>query len=190
MGWTAVALAEDLAVGDVAGTRIAGEEIVLWRDEAGTPHAWEDRCPHRGMRLSFGFPRDGRLACLYHGWQFDAGGRCRAIPAHPGLSPPSTLAVRRHLCAEAAGIVWVAFEEAPPPPDMPAWPVLSLYLDRPETRRAPWRETIAGLPLLVAPQPRDAARSAWHVVALAEPGDTAALRAELHARRAALEAAP
>ena len=46
-----------------------GESIVLWRDGAGKVHALEDRCPHRGMRLSFGFVRGDALNCLYHGWQ-------------------------------------------------------------------------------------------------------------------------
>jgi len=187
MAWTAVALAADLGVGDVAGTRIDGAEIALWRDAEGTAHAFEDRCPHRGMRLSFGFARGARLACLYHGWQFDGAGRCRAIPAHPDLTPPATITVRRHRCVERAGLLWVAFAEAPPPADAPAWPVLSLFLDCPATTREPWRESIAGTPLLLAPQPRSPTQSAWHVVALAPPADAAALRAALHARRRALE---
>ncbi|MCX7373017.1 MAG: Rieske (2Fe-2S) protein [Alphaproteobacteria bacterium] len=190
MAWTAVALSDDLAAGDVAGTRLGGAEIVLWRDAAGIAHAWEDRCPHRGMRLSFGFARGDRLACLYHGWQFNGQGRCRAIPAHPELSPPSTIAVARHHCQEAAGMVWVAAQAQPPPPDMPAWPVLSLYLDMPVSQGPPWQETIAGTRLLIAPQPRSATQSAWHVVALEQPLDAAGLRAALHARRRSLEAAP
>lgn len=189
MGWTAVALSDDLDIGDVAGTRVRGAEIALWRDAAGIAHAWEDRCPHRGMRLSFGFARGDRLGCLYHGWQFDGEGRCRAIPAHPELSPPSTLTVTRHRCVEASGLLWVAFEDEPPPPDQAAWPVLSLFLDAPAQANAPWEETWQGTPLLFAPQPRSATQSAWHVVALAPPPDPAALRAALHARRTALEGA-
>lgn len=102
-----VALSKDLAPGDIAPARHKGLSLVLWRDEAGIAQAWEDRCPHRGVRLSLGFMRDNRLACLYHGWQFDTEGRCRAIPAHPELNPPSTIRTRPYDLIEKAGIIWV-----------------------------------------------------------------------------------
>ena len=31
------------------------------------------------MRLSLGFLRDGKLACPYHGWRFDADGHDRSV---------------------------------------------------------------------------------------------------------------
>ena len=68
-GWHAVTLAGGVETGTSMGTRLFGEEIVVWRDENGVAHTWEDRCPHRGMRLSMGFVRSDRIACLYHGWQ-------------------------------------------------------------------------------------------------------------------------
>ncbi|KAJ6383109.1 hypothetical protein OIU77_031520 [Salix suchowensis] len=34
---------------------------------------FEDRCPHRLAKLSEGQLIDGRLECLYHGWQFEGG---------------------------------------------------------------------------------------------------------------------
>ena len=101
-----MALSADLEPGMSAGTRIDGDELVLWRDRSGRARVWEDRCPHRGMRLSFGFVRDDRLACLYHGWQFDGGGRCRLIPAHPALVVPSTIRAATHDCIERLGMIW------------------------------------------------------------------------------------
>ena len=65
----------------------------MWRDSDGVAHVWEDRCPHRGMRLSLGFVRGDQIACLYHGWRYDAAGQCRYIPAHPQLTPPETIRV-------------------------------------------------------------------------------------------------
>jgi Rieske [2Fe-2S] domain len=35
--------------------------VVVWRGQDGKVHAWEDWCPHRGMRLSFGFARGKSL---------------------------------------------------------------------------------------------------------------------------------
>ncbi|NVN12987.1 Rieske (2Fe-2S) protein, partial [Nguyenibacter vanlangensis] len=90
-GWHALMLAMDLEPGSVAGCVLRGRELAVWRDARGVAHVWDDRCPHRGMRLSLGFLREGTLACLYHGWRFGPDGRCAHIPAHPELSPPATI---------------------------------------------------------------------------------------------------
>ena len=34
--------------------RLLGEDLVLWRDSAGTPHVLRDLCIHRGTALSLG----------------------------------------------------------------------------------------------------------------------------------------
>ncbi|MFD0855170.1 Rieske 2Fe-2S domain-containing protein, partial [Actinomadura adrarensis] len=86
---------------------VAGRRVALWRGESGRIFAWEDRCPHRGMRLSFGFVRDEKLACIYHGWAFDFDGRCVAIPAHPEMTPPASISVPAYPVAESHGMVWV-----------------------------------------------------------------------------------
>lgn len=134
-GWYPVALAGGLERGASAGTRLFGRELVVWRDGAGAAHVWEDRCPHRGMRLSFGFVRDNHIACLYHGWQYDGSAHCRYIPAHPDLAVPNTIRVATYPSQERLGMIW-AFDaidgEAPPlalAERAPVTPVRSLYLD-------------------------------------------------------------
>jgi nitrite reductase/ring-hydroxylating ferredoxin subunit len=133
--WYAVALSEGLEAGTSAGTRLFDQEIVVWRDTEGVAHAWEDRCPHRGMRLSFGFVRGNHIACLYHGWQYDAGGQCRLIPAHPELKVPDTIRTTAYPCRERLGLVWIYSDlAAVAPPDLPSerqvTPVRSIYIDR------------------------------------------------------------
>ena len=44
------------------------------------------------MRLSHGFVRSEKLACIFHGWQYDGAGSCVGIPAHPDLAPPKRAA--------------------------------------------------------------------------------------------------
>jgi nitrite reductase/ring-hydroxylating ferredoxin subunit len=147
--WTPLALAPDIPPGTSAGAVLDGAEIVLWRDSAGHLHAWEDRCPHRGMKLSFGFVKGDRIACLYHGWEYDGEARCRYIPAHPDLDVPATIRVTTYRAAEAMGMVWVATDgDAPPPVDAPATPVRSLWVDRPAA--AVGAMLAAGLPGLGA----------------------------------------
>ncbi len=135
-GWYPVALAEGLERGTSTGTRLFGRELVVWRDSAGASHVWEDRCPHRGMRLSFGFVRDNHIACLYHGWQYDTAAQCSYIPAHPDLAVPSTIRVASCPSIERLGIVWAYNElDSDAPQDIgfaeraPVTPVRSLYVD-------------------------------------------------------------
>ena len=78
-------------------------------------HAWENRCPHRGMRLSYGFVRENTLTCLYHGWRYDGSGSCVAIPAHPALTPPKTIKVQKFSCEVRNGLIWVAPESISTP---------------------------------------------------------------------------
>jgi nitrite reductase/ring-hydroxylating ferredoxin subunit len=134
-GWHPVALASDLEPGRSAGTRLFDRELCIWRDADGRPHAWEDRCPHRGMRLSFGFMRGDRIACLYHGWQYDTRGQCRLIPAHPDLDVPPTIRAATYPCFDRLGLLWVYSDATNGTPrdltieQSGVVPVRSLYID-------------------------------------------------------------
>lgn len=105
--WVPVSLVRDIEPGASKGTMVNGDEIVIWRDIAGTMHIWEDRCPHRGMKLSFGFVRGHHIACLYHGWEFGPDGNCHKIPAHPDLDVPSSICAKTYPVQEKFGIVWL-----------------------------------------------------------------------------------
>jgi phenylpropionate dioxygenase-like ring-hydroxylating dioxygenase large terminal subunit len=101
--------------------RLLAQDVVLWRDNVGQAHAWADRCPHRGTRLSLGrvlHTGDGsRIECPYHGWQFNATGACRVIPALPDFAPPASHTACTHEAYEAHGLVWVrlaASQSLPP----------------------------------------------------------------------------
>jgi phenylpropionate dioxygenase-like ring-hydroxylating dioxygenase large terminal subunit len=81
---------------------------VLFRDSSGRPHALLDRCCHRGVRLSLGKVVDGVLACRYHGWRYDGGGRCVHIPSlTTGRCIPKGVEVPSYPCVEQDGYVWV-----------------------------------------------------------------------------------
>jgi phenylpropionate dioxygenase-like ring-hydroxylating dioxygenase large terminal subunit len=113
--WHPVAACDDIAQQPRAA-RLLGEDLVLWRDAQGAVHAWPDRCPHRGAKLSLGRLEAGRLECPYHGWQFDASGRCVHVPALPSFTPPATHRVATFETREAQGLVWVRLA----PGDAPA----------------------------------------------------------------------
>lgn len=133
-GWTPVALSASIEAGTSAGTQINGFEVVVWRDNSGKAHVWEDRCPHRGMRMSFGFVRGDHIACLYHGWQYDTGGQCRYIPAHPDLEVPSTIKIPSYAVTERGGVIWTCLKETADASALPSisddvTPIRSLYID-------------------------------------------------------------
>lgn len=130
--WIPIALGPNVPAGTAAPVTVAATEIALWRGASGAVHAWRDRCPHRGMRLSFGFVRGDDLVCLYHGWRYRSDGGCRSIPAHPDLEPPKSICADVYPCIEKGGLVWMRLRDAgepeqdPPDIDGGAIPVRSL----------------------------------------------------------------
>ncbi|MBN8293672.1 Rieske 2Fe-2S domain-containing protein [Rhodobacter sp. NTK016B] len=143
-GWFPLALSDAITAGSSAGAIVKGLEVVVWRDDAGNAHAWEDRCPHRGMKMSFGFVRGDHIACLYHGWQYGVDGQCQKIPAHPELDVPKSICVNTYGAAEAGGMIWAALGEAGDAPTLPdATAVRSLYIE------VPLNTALAALPSAV-----------------------------------------
>ena len=106
--WIATGLSQDLPKAVVMAGYWQGHDLAVWRSATGRLQAWNDRCPHRGMRLSHGFVRGETLACIYHGWVYGADGGCKHIPAHPALTPPATITVASFSCVEQDGVIWVA----------------------------------------------------------------------------------
>src|SRR5690606_651066 len=67
--------------GRMTARRLLGEPLLFGRAADGTPFALRDVCPHRGIPLSYGRFDGAEIECCYHGWRFDTGGRCTAIPS-------------------------------------------------------------------------------------------------------------
>ena len=105
--WIPVSGSGDLAAASARAVMLPEHDVVIWRTRTGDVHAWENRCPHRGMRLSFAQVRDDRLVCRYHGWGFDEGGQCQSIPATPKAAAPPTACVKTWSCLEASDLIWV-----------------------------------------------------------------------------------
>jgi nitrite reductase/ring-hydroxylating ferredoxin subunit len=124
-----VSLSGGVEPGARTGTSVNGQAIVVWRSQDGRVRAWDDWCPHRGMRLSFGFVREDQLTCIYHGWSFGASGQCLSIPAHPAMTPSPKITARPLPVAEALGMIWVG--DGVPPEDELVYPVRSITVSAP-----------------------------------------------------------
>jgi phenylpropionate dioxygenase-like ring-hydroxylating dioxygenase large terminal subunit len=114
--WHPVASLRQLADTPVFGTRLLGEDIVLWRcgDDV---LAWQDLCVHRGTRLSLGKTDGDTLQCPYHGWMYGADGHCVHIPAHPEQTPPEKAKVKTYRAKLKYDLVWVSLGQ--PAHDVP-----------------------------------------------------------------------
>lgn len=110
--WHPVAAERDLR-DDPLAVKALGRHVVLWHDEQARPHAFDDRCPHRGAALSLGRVRDGQLQCAYHGWCFNGAGQCTSVPAISGFVPSAAASARAHRLAAAHGLLWLGLECAP-----------------------------------------------------------------------------
>ncbi|GAA0714316.1 aromatic ring-hydroxylating dioxygenase subunit alpha [Dactylosporangium roseum] len=105
--WYNIAYSSDVTNKPV-GVRLLGDDYVVWRTADGTVSGAVDECPHRSARLSQGWVTNGRLTCPYHGWQFDASGKCVEIPSNdPGLPIPPLARTHPVLVEERYGLVWM-----------------------------------------------------------------------------------
>lgn len=105
--WHPIAASSDLVPRHVFHGQLLGREFAVWRADDGFINVWENRCLHRGVRLSIGI-NDGReLKCQYHGWRYaNRTAGCTYIPAHPADAPARTITNRTFAAVERYGMVW------------------------------------------------------------------------------------
>lgn len=113
--WHPVFIGSELRSGGVKPIRILGEDLTLYRGASGAPHIVARRCPHRGVHLSLGFVKGDQIQCAYHGWQFDADGRCVAQPAEQRPFC-DRVKITSYPTREYLGLIFVYMGEGEPPP--------------------------------------------------------------------------
>ncbi|MFT4268722.1 MAG: Rieske 2Fe-2S domain-containing protein [Xenophilus sp.] len=117
--WFPVALATDLAPGQILGLEFLDGRIVVFRKENGSPQAMSAYCPHVGADLSVGKIVDHRLQCAFHHWEYDGDGVC--VRTGIGDAPPRSACLFVFPTVERFGIIWV-FNGETPLFDLPALP--------------------------------------------------------------------
>ena len=89
--WHPVALLDEfdaaldprMAQRPLKAVRLLGQDFVLFRDAQGRYSLLDRDCPHRGADLAFARHEGDGIRCPFHGWKFDADGRCLETPAEP-----------------------------------------------------------------------------------------------------------
>jgi phenylpropionate dioxygenase-like ring-hydroxylating dioxygenase large terminal subunit len=133
--WLPLALSEELPDRDGTPLRVTmlGEDLVAFRDSHGRVGLVEPRCAHRGADLFYGRNEEGGLRCIYHGWKFDASGRCVEMPnVPPGTAYHGKLGIKAYPTREAGDIVWAYL--GPPEAEPAELPHLEFCLVPPGAR--------------------------------------------------------
>jgi vanillate O-demethylase monooxygenase subunit len=118
--WHPVAFSEQVKESGPFAAKLLDVDVVLYRLK-GVIHAALDVCPHRGARLSLGWTTPDRLACVYHGLEFDSRGRCVRIPSDTeGAVISERLQMTMIAVEERFGLVWLCLSGSPRAP-IPDW---------------------------------------------------------------------
>jgi phthalate 4,5-dioxygenase oxygenase subunit len=118
--WVPALLSWELPEPDCPPVRVKllGEDLVAFRDTQGRIGLLDEFCPHRRVSLFFGRNEECGLRCVYHGWKFDADGRCV-----DQMNEPESFAHKIHTTSyptvEAGGIVWAYMGPAELRPALP-----------------------------------------------------------------------
>jgi len=137
--WYVAASTDEIPRDRPLAVRMLGLDFALFR-AGDRVVCLPDICCHRGGPLSDGKLHDGCLACPYHGWQFDASGRCVHIPAlGPEVSVPKRARVDSYPTAEKYGWIWVFLGDLPESERAPIPDLLPEFDDPEHWRLVPYR---------------------------------------------------
>jgi nitrite reductase/ring-hydroxylating ferredoxin subunit len=119
-GWYAVLRTDELRPGKVVSLHYFGRALIAFRGAEGQAAVRDAHCPHYGAHLGVGGKVvDGTVECPFHGWRFDADGRCTHAP-FATRTPKVSLGgypVREH-----SGLVFVHIGPAGPSWEVPEIP--------------------------------------------------------------------
>ena len=105
-GWYFITSRDALLKSKLIRKTWMGEEIVVWCDDHARVCVAGAYCPHLGSDLgpeSGGRICDGRLVCPFHGYEYDATGRCVATPY---ADPPRTARLSVFETQEINGLIF------------------------------------------------------------------------------------
>jgi vanillate O-demethylase monooxygenase subunit len=101
--WYVAAWSDEVGRTPLART-VLGEDLLLYRTQAGAAIVLENRCAHRRLPLSLGRLVGDTVECAYHGLVYDETGRCTKIP---GQDPPRNVGVKAYPVVERDQFVLV-----------------------------------------------------------------------------------
>jgi 5,5'-dehydrodivanillate O-demethylase oxygenase subunit len=114
--WWPVAFSDDVKGPRPKKIRLLAEDFVLFRTGDGELGFLESHCAHRRTHMAGGRVEKDGIRCCYHGWKFDARGRCMETPPEePGSTLHERINMQSYPIQEVAGLVFVYIGPAPAP---------------------------------------------------------------------------
>ena len=74
--WQPIGAAVDLESKWTQRVRLLGEDLVIFKDRQGRLGLIAEQCPHRRASFAHGIPTENGIRCPYHGWEYNAQGKC------------------------------------------------------------------------------------------------------------------
>ncbi len=108
--WYVAAWDHELIDGKLLARTILEQPVLLYKGDSGRAVALDNRCCHRGAKLSNGRLEGDCVRCMYHGLKFDPTGRCVQIPGQDNIPPK--LGVRSYPLVERDHLVWIWMGDA------------------------------------------------------------------------------
>lgn len=105
--WYAVTQDRRIGRRGIHEAQFQGLPVVVFRDEAGVLHAIENRCRHRGIKLSLGEVSGCTLVCPYHGWAYRGDGSLASVAHETHGRDISRIGVRSFPVRVRYGLVWI-----------------------------------------------------------------------------------
>jgi vanillate O-demethylase monooxygenase subunit len=128
--WYMAAWDHELIDGRLLARTLLEKPVLLYKGDSGRAAALDNRCCHRGAKLSNGRLEGDDVRCMYHGLKFDPSGRCIQIPGQDNI--PKNLGVRSYPVVEQQHILWIWMGD-------PAKADRSLIVDIPYLENPAWR---------------------------------------------------
>ncbi len=102
--------------------RILGEDLLVYRSAEGEMLCVAESCAHRRASLFYGFIEPGGIRCCYHGWKYDAHGKCVERPFEASVG---NVQVSSYPVEELGGLLFAYMGPDPArAPLLPRWDVL------------------------------------------------------------------
>ncbi|MET0752564.1 MAG: Rieske 2Fe-2S domain-containing protein [Pyrinomonadaceae bacterium] len=118
--WHPIAWSKTLKDNPLAAT-VLDKQIVVFRDNEGKAQVMEDRCLHKGVKLSGGRCVSTGIECPYHGWIFNAKGEVVKVPSHLEGDKMPTRRVAAYRTIEQQETIWFTFSDKPYRENPPDW---------------------------------------------------------------------
>ena len=105
--------------------RVLGEDLLLYRNQNGGYGLVRERCSHRGASLYYGFVEADGIRCSYHGWKYDACGRCVEQPfENPESGFREKIRHTAYPVEKLAGLLFAYLGPSEKKPLLPKWDLL------------------------------------------------------------------